>query len=400
MNFSAMPWPLRMVTYATIVLLLLFIYFSFRYFRSIDLLDPDHSGIYKMILGLAALLFFAYPVWGLIRYWLTGTYNHTGFPDPLIYLFWFGLIFSGVMLNWCILHDLLLPLFKKFSSYPAEWLNLRFAGLFLILTSVTFLFTATKLVWDTHRITTVSLNHAISTANPDFTPLRVVHIADLHADSYTDTKKMSRYVNRINELEPDIVLFGGDLITSGPDHIEAGASALGKIVSKYGTFAVLGDHDYWNQPEHIIETLDRHGVHVLRDQNIRIDHNGQEIRITGITELYSRMIAPGSLTSLLNDRSDGSVNILFAHQTTGRIIERAQESEIHLLLGAHTHGGQIRIPIFFYKATAARSETRYVNGHWYKDQMLLNVNNGLGFTLSPVRYNAPAQVTVITLKPD
>lgn len=394
-----MPWPLRMVTYATVILFILFVYFSFRYFRSLELLDLDHAGIYKILYGLATLLFFAYPAWGLIRYWITGTYDHTGFPDPLIYLFWYGLIFIGVMLNWGILHDLLLPLFKKFSSYPAEWLQIRFAGLFLILTCVTLLYTAGKLVWDTNRITTVYLEHTIQSSHSDFAPLRVIHIADLHADSYTNERKMARYVDRINHLNPDLVLFGGDLITSGSDHVESGATALGNIESTYGSFAVIGDHDYWNNPESITGILERHGVNVLRDENLRIEHNGHSVRITGITELYSRMITQGSFDSLLNDNDDDSINILFAHQTTDRLIERSKESGIHLILGAHTHGGQIRIPIFFYKATAARSETKYVNGHWTLNQMLLNVNNGLGFTLSPVRYNAPAQVTLITLKP-
>ncbi len=394
-----MPWSLRMVSYATIIFLFLFIYFSFRYFRSVNYLNTEHAGTYKFIYGLATLLFFAYPAWGLIQYGVTGTHDRYGFPDPLIYLFWYGFIFNGVMINWCILHDLILPLVKKYSSYPKEWLQIRFAGLFLILTCFTLLFTAGKLVWDTHRITTVSIEHTIQSTNPGFTPLKVIHIADLHADSYTDERKMARYVDRINQLEPDLVLFGGDLITSGSDHVEAGASALGNINSTYGTFAVLGDHDFWNDPEFITGILNRHGVRVLRNENSRIDHSGHSIRITGVTELYSRSITQDTLNSLLTDEEDDFINILFAHQATDRMIERSKESEVHLILGAHTHGGQIRIPLFFYKATAVRAETKYVNGYWTLDQMLLNINNGLGFTLSPVRYNAPAQVTLITLKP-
>lgn len=394
-----MPWSLRMVSYAAIILLFLFIYFSFRYFRSVKYIDTKYAGTYKFIYGFATLLFFAYPVWGLIQYGFTGSHDRYGFPDPLIYLFWYGLIFAGVMLNWSILHDILLPLLKKFSSYPNEWLQIRFASLYLILTCLTLFFTAGKLVWDSNRITTVSLKHTIQSVNPDFIPLKVIHIADLHADSYTDERKMARYIDRINHLEPDLVLFGGDLITSGSDHVEAGASALGKIESTYGTFAVLGDHDYWNNPDSITDVLGRHDVRVLWDENVRIDHYGHSIKITGITQLYSRNIAPDSLNALLSDKNDDTVNILFTHQATDRMIERSKESGVHLILGAHTHGGQIRIPFFFYKATAARAETKYVNGAWTLDQMLLSINNGLGFTLSPVRYNAPAQVSMITLKP-
>jgi uncharacterized protein len=392
-----MPWSLRMVSYAAIILLVLFTYFGFRYFRGLRTAEWGNTLLFKSLFGIAALLFFAYPAGGLIQYWLSGSFNRTGFPDVLIYLFWYGLIFSGVMLNWNLLHDLLLPVVHRISGRPADEIRKRFARLFLILTAGTMIYTAVKLVWDTHRITTETIEYVLPEGHSAFSPLTIVHIADLHADAYTNDRKMERYVNRINAFQPDLVLFGGDLITSGTDHVLNGADALAGIRSTYGTFAVPGDHDYWNEPDYIREILVSRGITVLDDENFRIDHNGSTIRLTGITELYSKRIPADSLNALLGETDQGSLNILFSHQASDRLIEQSEKSGIHLLLGAHTHGGQIRIPVFFYKATAVREETRYVNGHWLLGDMLLNVNSGLGFTLSPVRYNAPAQVSVITL---
>lgn len=390
-----MPWSLRMVSYAAIIFFIIFIYFGFRYFRSIGRAELKAPGLYKIFYFVAAILFFSYPVAGLLQFRLQGSFDRTGWPDPIIYLFWYGLVFMGVMLNWLILHDLLLPVVKQISKKPIEVIRRNFARLFLILTALTLVYTALKMAWDTNRITTEEIEYRLPGADTSFVPLTIVHIADLHADEYTGDAKMARYVRKVNGFNPDLVLFGGDLITSGTGYVESGADALGSIEATNGVYAVLGDHDYWTDTDYIIEALQSRGIAVLDDENAWINHNGSVIKLTGITELYSSGIQPDSLAALLDESRNEILSILFSHQASGRLIERSAEAGVHQLFGAHTHGGQIRVPVFFYPLTAVRAETRYVNGHWMLNGMLLNVNSGLGFTLSPVRYNAPARVSVI-----
>ncbi len=392
-----MPWSLRMVTYATIILFIIFIYFGYRYFRSVRLTDVSKPGLFKLLYLLAATSFFAYPIGGHIQYQLSGSFNRTGWPDPMIYLFWYGLVFMGVMLNWLILHDLLLPFAKRFSAKPIEVIKRNFAKAFLAIAAFICLYTAIKMVWDTNRIITEKISYLLPLDVNSFQPLTIVHIADLHADQYTSEKKMNRYVQKVNSFNPDLVLFGGDLISSGTDYITAGADALAGIEATYGTWFVIGDHDHWTDTNLIIRELETRGIPALDNQNAWIDHHGSVIKLTGVTEIYSRQVQPDSLTTLLEESRDEVLRILLSHQASDRLIEQSLEHGVHQLFGAHTHGGQIRIPIFFYPVTAAREETKYVNGNWMLNGMLLNVNNGLGFTLSPVRYNAPAQISVITV---
>ncbi|MEX0944219.1 MAG: metallophosphoesterase, partial [Balneolaceae bacterium] len=395
-----MPWPLRMVSYAATILLVLFLYFGFRYYRSLKLVQPQSTRFYFSFYFIAAILFFTYPVGGLIQYWITNSFERNDGPVLFIYLFWYGLIFAGTMLNWLLLHDLLLPIAKRFSRKPQLEIGRHFARFFLSLIIITLAYTAGKLIWDTHRITSVSIDYVIPETDlmTTFSPLTIVHVADLHADQYTNDAKMDRYVKKINETNPDLVLFGGDLITSGSEYVDNGADALAKIESTYGTFAVLGDHDYWNDPDFITEVLETKGVTVLDNENFWFDHHGSKIKISGITEIYSTRITNDSLNILLEESDQESLKILFSHQASDRLIDQSLKKDMHLLFGAHTHGGQIRIPFFFYPATAVREETQYVNGHWMLENLLLNVNSGLGFTLSPVRYNAPAQVTVVKVR--
>ena len=390
-----MPWALRMVTYASIISMVLFIYFSYRYVKSVHRSEKlPRQPLYMLLFG-AFVLFYGYPFSGWLSYLFTDSFERNEHPALLIYAFWFGLIYNGVMLNWLILHDVLLPITKKFSKKKSQVLNKAFANLFLLITVLTLFYTGAKLYWDTNRITVKEITY--NTPNEEFKPITIVHIADLHADPYTSDQKMKKYVERVNAADPDLVLFGGDLISSGTDFIEAGAQALGNIDATYGTYAVLGDHDYWTDAGLISETLREFGVQMLQNENRWIDHFGENIKVSGVTEIYSSKIRNKELNDLLSESDNESLSLLFAHQASDRLIEESSLNGVDHIYGAHTHGGQLRIPIFFYPATAVREETKYVNGHWLLDGMLLNVNSGLGFTLSPVRYNAPAQISVIRL---
>lgn len=388
-----MPWSLRMVTYASVISLALFLYFSYRTIKSVKRSENLPNQPLFMVLFGVGVLFFGYPFSGWMSYLFTDTFDRTEHPALLIYSFWFGLIYLGVMLNWLILHDVLLPITKKISKKKPQVLNKGFAKLFLLIAVLTLFYTGAKLYWDTNRITVKEITY--NAPNEDFRPITIVHIADLHADPYTSDQKMKKYIDRVNAAEPDLVLFGGDLISSGADFIEAGAKALGNIDATYGTYAVLGDHDYWTDASLITKTLGKYGVHMLQNENRWIDHFGEKIKVSGVTEIYSSQILDEALMDLLSESDSESLSLLFAHQASDRLIEESSLNGVDQLYGAHTHGGQLRIPIFFYPATAVREETKYVNGHWLLDDMLLNVNSGLGFTLSPVRYNAPAQISVI-----
>lgn len=395
-----MPWPLRMVLYVSILLILFLTYLSFRYFKSISVLELEPMWVWRSIFLFMVILFLAFPVWGFLKFNLTGFYSIEDFPHVVIYLFWFGFVFSGVMLNWLIIHDVLLPIISKISSVDREIWQIRFARSFLVIAGLTLIYTSAKMFWDTNRMTVENLTYNYSRVESAtlHSEMTIVHITDIHADIFTNVEKMDRYIQLVNDADPDLVIFTGDLITEGIGHVQQGAEALRKINSTYGTFTVIGDHDYWAGQDHITNVLEENGIRVLRNEDVRIDHNGTPINLVGVTEIYSYSLERNQLATLINDISADGLKIVASHQSSDRLVDFSKNSGTNLLLSGHTHGGQLRIPVFFYPFTAVRSETQYVKGNWTIGNMLLNVNSGLGFTLSPVRYNAPAQVSVITVQ--
>jgi len=393
-----MPWSLRMTLIVAGLLLVFYLYTGSRLFWAFKMLNPENPWLYRSIVITAGFLFLFFPVAGLVQYLIYGIYNPDLFPKFVIYLFWYGFIFSAVMVSWTLFLDLFMVTVKQgFSINPPE-LDTLFAWVMTAVTILVLLYTGIKTTLDTNRIKINKIEYEAEKHGFEFrNPLNIVHISDLQADRFTDTDKAAAYVLKINSLQPDLVFFTGDLVSSGTSYALEGAGALSQIKSKYGVYAVIGDHDYWSGEEIIAEALRQNGIKVLQNKKENLSIDSQIISITGITEIYSKKMADRELRDLLRTEGEKALSVVFSHQVTERVLDIAKDDDVNLLLGGHTHGGQLRIPFFFYPLTAVQAETKYVKGKKWFDNLLLNINSGLGFTLAPVRYGAPAEITLITL---
>lgn len=394
-----MPWTLRMtllITGLTVVCVIYNIARLYWYSRQTGLHSPQT--FWALCIG-AMVLIFAYPFTGWLVYISTGSFSREWFSVWMIVLFWYGFIFNAILLSWILAADLINLILTYLFKIKRPQLQTIFGLGVIFITVAVFLFTAVKATYDTYRVNVDKMSFKqASVYSGDQDPLRIVHISEIHADRYTSPAKMDRYMRKVEETEPDIVLITGDLISSGLGYVEVAADAVSSVNPPLGIHFVMGDHDYWSGQDQIAEILESRGVNVIRNANEWLEFGDQSVKITGVTEVYSRSIDRSLLRELLEDSRGEQVSILFSHQVHDDMIDLARESETDILLAGHTHGGQIRIPVFFKKLTAASMETDYVIGHWWFDEMLLNINSGLGFTLAPLRYNAPAEVSVIEVR--
>ena len=104
-----------------------------------------------------------------------------------------------------------------------------------------------------------------------------------------------------------------------------------------------------------------------------------------------------ALENALKNQPPNELRVLVAHQPAMPLVAAARANGIDLVLAGHTHGGQIVFRPFGIPITPSRFETRYVSGLYHAGATAVVVTNGVGFTLTPVRYQAPAEVTTITL---
>lgn len=271
--------------------------------------------------------------------------------------------------------------------------------LIVALFATIFLFTATKTYLHTTQVQ--AEHHTIPVENlpKSLQGFKVVHITDIQGDEYTGRNEIRNYIQQINTQNPDLIIFTGDLISYGTDFIEMSAEELGKAKSKYGTIAIVGDHDYWAGVPHVKKALNNQSIPLLQDENytIQIDST-TKITITGVTEVYSKQTDSSTVDSLTKSASDSALKIFTSHQVNDQLIAKAQQQNYHLVLSGHTHGGQIHVPFMGMNFSASQQETKYVQGLYNENGLPINVNNGLGFTLTPIRYEAPPNISIITLQ--
>jgi predicted MPP superfamily phosphohydrolase len=313
--------------------------------------------------------------------------------------FWAGLIIAGELLPLLLAVDLsrffLRPLYKRHRAAWQKWQ----AVLTVALCAVMMFYVIARIVHDTYSVRLSTHEMRIPNLPAGLEGFRLVQLSDLQADAYTDAEKMSAYIELANAQQPDIIVFGGDLVTRGTAHILPGAKMMGRLRARLGVFACLGDHDYWADPRAITQQLEENGVTTVEDSVLALAASPTRISLTILTNVYSRRPSTATLERLRQQRpEDAAVHLVLSHQPTPELIQFAKGNGYHLLLAGHTHGGQVVFKPFGFPLNVSQTETRYYSGFYQIENLLVSVTNGLGLTFAPFRYQAPAEVTLIVLR--
>jgi hypothetical protein len=164
---------------------------------------------------------------------------------------------------------------------------------------------------------------------------------------------------------------------------------LGRLRWKLAAFAILGNHDSWYDPTLVRRRLARLGIRVLG--------NGFEaLAVAGRPMIVIGNEAPWfSPPPDLKDCPADGFRLCLSH--TPDNLPWAKQHGMDLMLAGHTHGGQIRLPLFGSILVPSRFSRRYDCGLFYEPPTLLHVSRGLG-SKHPVRYNCRPEVTRIILR--
>jgi len=375
------------------------LYIGWSFTRALNFLNPQSGVAWGWAVAVVLLLTYLLPLAGLIHYGIGSNPNLLSYPRALFYLFWGGFALSFQLLSWVFITDVLKIAVNSGFGINAPFVDKGYAFLVIGLSVIMLLYTSVKMYRHTTEIRIETVEHDVEGLPPALEGFRIAHITDIQADEFTGEEKVARYIDRVNEQQPDMIVFTGDLITSGTRYIPMAARQLSRLEAPYGTYFIIGDHDFWAGKEHVKGVVEQYdGITVLDGGNATVEVNGTGIRLTGITNVYSRNAQPAEVSALTGDTTRAPVKILASHQVSDLLVENAAGNGYELILGGHTHGGQLRVPVFFKKVSASNFETPYIQGRYREQGMLININNGLGFTLAPVRYNAPANISILELK--
>ena len=227
----------------------------------------------------------------------------------------------------------------------------------------------------------------------------------MQADRYTDQSRLHHFIDDVNTTKPDLVLIGGDMITSTPEYIKESGEFVGKIKSKFGVYSCVGDHDNWayrndtkRSLREVMASLKKNGVEMIDDGKKNIVVGNDTICITFITNTYVETVSKSTLDSLTQNSNNCALKIFLTHQPRQFLVDRAIQKNYDLFLAGHTHGGQITLLFPFLQLSPTRLETKYQRGDFHFGNMLMIVTRGLGMSLAPIRYNSTPEVTLIILK--
>ena len=229
-------------------------------------------------------------------------------------------------------------------------------------------------------------------------PMKVAFITDLHAGSpHIDERYIKRLVARINEQSPDLVLIGGDIaINSVPGGkaiaIDSVANWLSGFRAPLGTYAVLGNHDWWNDGARIRESLEAHGIVVLENQAKLLKFGDTRFWLVGVgDDMTEHADARRALSTIDTD----DPRLLFMHDPAALM---EQSSPFVLALAGHMHGGQLRVPFLGALVTPGRAPRHWANGWVERPGGPLYVSKGIGTSILPFRLNAPPEFVIALLR--
>jgi uncharacterized protein len=228
----------------------------------------------------------------------------------------------------------------------------------------------------------------------------VAILSDFHYDPYFSAHPLRAAIPMVNSLHPDLIVLTGDFVSvpeigkkkKGASDAEPCAQLLRQLAAPHGLWAVLGNHDYETDPDHVTQALQAENIRVLANQSEAIERNGARIWLAGVTDVLSWT---ADLSQTLHGVPTGEAVILLAHEPD--FADEASRFPIDLQLSGHSHGGQIRLPLLppLYLPPLAR---KYILGTYQIRDLTLYTNSGLGTVMVPIRLNCPPEITLLTLR--
>ncbi len=214
---------------------------------------------------------------------------------------------------------------------------------------------------------------------------KIVVASDLHIDKATPLWQIKNIVNAINSQNPEYILLIGDIIDDIPDNLNQEMAELTKLKAKK-VFISFGNHEFYNAPAKWMIKFTKLGFEVLHNTGTAIGDTG--IYIGGIPDANSANV---NFAKVLYKTNEKQYKILMSHAP--KIADTLEKGQFDLQLSGHTHGGQI-FPFNFL----AKEFNGYLAGMYEVNGNRLYITRGAGYWGPPMRFLAPADITVINLK--
>ncbi|HET6178063.1 MAG TPA: metallophosphoesterase [Candidatus Sulfotelmatobacter sp.] len=230
-------------------------------------------------------------------------------------------------------------------------------------------------------------------------------LSDFHYDRHCSVHPLRAAIPMVNGLHPDLIALTGDFVSYplfSPNYVKGALAAepcaelLRQMQAPYGSWAVMGNHDFFTDPVHVTAALQAQGIQILKNESVPIELKGTRFWLAGVGDVIG---GAANLDASLQHAQAEEATILLAHEPdyADRVARQVAAKSVDLQLSGHSHGGQVRLPLMrpLYLPELAK---KYISGLYKIGPLTLYTNSGLGTVGVPVRWNCPPEITLLTLR--
>lgn len=237
----------------------------------------------------------------------------------------------------------------------------------------------------------------------DIGQLRIVYLSDIHQGAFFTQSRVDGLVNRINALNADLVLLGGDYANDSNGAVTF-FERVPNIHARYGVYAVLGNHDR-TQPESNLQRMRTAmvstGITPLVNEVVSVRIGTSNVVIAGIDDVNNGWPDLAGTAAKVRDEDF----VIFLSHSPEVIPEALKTGDMNgrrnwfdLGLFGHTHGGQIAL--LGQYLGIAKVDARYEQGWIVENRIPMLISRGVGTSILPIRIGRAPQIHLITVKPN
>ena len=281
----------------------------------------------------------------------------------------------------------------------------------MVIMAVIFIVITLSTIYGRFNFKTEHITIKIEGLSKDLDSLKIVQLSDMHLSAFYHHKaQLQKVMDEVNLLKPDLLINTGDFISFGWREYEKDDTILSKAKSKYGNYAILGNHDvgtyqpFFTEADRENNTLIMNnlikasGYQVLNDEFQIIKIGDAKLALIGVmTKGKHPDMIHGDLGKATYGLDSVDLKILLSHDPNHWEEAVTGKTDIDITLSGHTHGMQMGIMTKKFRWSPAKYFYPHWNGLYIEGSQYQYVNRGLGVLSIPFRIWMPPEITVITI---
>jgi uncharacterized protein len=281
----------------------------------------------------------------------------------------------------------------------------------LVIMVVILLVLTVSTLYEKFNFTKEEVTIKIKGLNKELDGLKIIQLSDMHlATFYHHKNLLQKVMEEVNRTNPDIIINTGDFVSFGWREFERDDTILSKAKSRYGNYAILGNHDVGTYDPFFTEAdrennilimnnlIKASGYQVLNDEFKIINIGKARIALIGvITKGRHPHMIHGNLDKAISGLDSVDLKILLTHDPNHWTEAVTGKTDIDITLSGHTHGMQMGIITKKFRWSPAKYFYPHWNGLYIAGDQYQYVNRGLGVLAIPFRIWMPPEITILTI---